>query len=796
MRAYLAARWLKRLRSANCPLQAIHDLLFAEVYENALIRPAARVTAAWLSLWDSEIVREVIARDPMLLMDAGDPASLSPAVRADVLQAGIDRLIADAELRPIHDHDKLRRFTTPELSGPVRTIWVAHHSNGSVRELLLMMIWLGRLAPCVDLALDAALMVTSERIGQLFAGRAVATLGDATSNTRFANHIRAHAAQLSPVIVWDAAEHLFPGYLSVGDLLTLLDQVADENGYGFRRQGADFAAKLESSDQLIPFIEAILDRARRTIEPPGTFEPDGATALYGPGLATAAMRLMKRSPDDQVPMQAVDAYLWLNKDRHPPRSREVAELSLKDELCRTSARRRIVFWRTAERLNGPSPFHNNPLTHHFQLEFFGWPGGLELNDLDWLLQDMPARALPDERQLALSAAHWIWKNNGSDTEVLTQIAAAARLDPTLAQLHDGWLSPQPEDEEMQRLYAEMAVDKAKHEADQAKRDASWRQFVDDMRADTAQIRKIEPRADNTVDGRLYNLWKLAKSVCAKDSKFAFDSLAPIEPVLGADLTEALSEALIRFWRSRRPILRTDRAPEQRNLLLDFDCMAIAAVSLEANRRPAWATALTFDDAALAVRFATLELNGFPPWLSGLANGQPAAVASVLVGEVAKELDESGEAARPDVLDRLTRAEPAVVTAVALGLLNELEARVDLAGPALETLLGVLVLGLQGDQAARLSAMALDRAATTPDLGSAGEYFAAAFASNPSAAIDRLIRRLDDLSPADQTALATAFLPKLFGDHFFLPSDAAQLRHPLRRAYPPGPGCLSDNSRSR
>ena len=173
---------------------------------------------------------------------------------------------------------------------------------------------------------------------------------------------------------------------------------------------------------------------------------------------------------------------------------------------------------------------------------------------------------------------------------------------------------------------------------------------------------------------------------------------------------------------------------------------------------------------MAARFATLELNGFPPWLSGLANGQPAAVASVLVGEVAKELDESGEAARPDVLDRLTRAEPAVVTAVAFGLLNELEVRVDLAGPALETLLGVLVLGLRGDQAARLSAIALDRAAMTPDLGSAGDYFAVAFAFDPGAAINLLIRRLDDLSPADQTTLATAFLPKLFGDHFFRPTQ--------------------------
>ena len=695
-------------------------------------------------------------------MNGGDPASLSLPIRRKVLEGLVSRLVADPDLHPIYDHDKLRRFTTSELSELVRVIWFSQRSTSSVRSLLLMMIWLGRLVSCVDLALNAALTVDGERMEQLFGARAVTTVGDEASRGQLADHIRRHAVRLPPLVVWDALEHLFPAHLTIDDLLIVLDCVPQEMGYGFRFDGPKFATKLNSVDQLTFFIEAILVRVRRIVEPAGTLELKGVVGLFGPTLAVAAMRLMKRSPDDQAPTAAIDAYLWLNKDRYAQRARETEELSLKDELCRTSIRRRTTFWRAAERLNGPSLYDSQPMNNYLLLEFYGWPGGLELNDLDWLLQDMLLRGSEDDHQLALSAAHWVWQNNKSDPKILTQISSAAQHDPNLKKLHELWVSPRAQDHEIQRFIAESAAQKAQHEAEQAKRDASWWQFIEEMRADTAEIRAIRPRADNTVDGRLYNLWKLARSACAKDSKFEFDSLAAIQPVLGAGLTEALNHALVAFWRSRRPVLRSDRPPGERNLISDLDSMAISAISLEASGNSSWAVSLTFDDAALAAQFATLELNGFPTWLGGLANEQPSAVASVLVREVFKRLDET-ESTWLDVLERLTRADLPIVRAVGPGLLNALDARPDISGSILRDILEVIIRGLRSEQVFYLRDIALNRAASSRDLSVSGTYFAAAFACDPTATIDRLVYRLDHLSPIDQTTLATAFLPKLFGE---------------------------------
>jgi hypothetical protein len=770
VRAFLAARWLRRLRDANCPLPEIEALLFAEVYEHALIRPAARATAAWLSLRDTDIARGVMVREPMLLMTAGDPASLPTATRAAVLDTWVGVLLADPSQRPIYDHDKLRRFSTPDLVEPIRTLWATHRHHGQTRLLLLMMIWLGRLSACLDIALEAAIGPDSNEMGLIFAGRAVAAMGGADALGALGAHLRATAGSLSALFVWEAVEALFPSVVSIDDLFAFIDQVANDEGYGFSRMGEKLAGKLERPDALAAFIQGVLARARAIDEPPGTYEYMGASGQFGPALAAAAMRLMKRSQDDEAPLPAVDAYLWLNRDRHAPRTVKAAETTLKMELCRTSARRRALFWRAAERLN-PSLFGANPLTHHYQLSFFGWPGGLELADLNWLLQDMPVGATADDRQLALSAAHQVWQDNGMDPAVLARIeAAAAQAEPRLAQMLQMWLSPQSESPEMLALKAQNAELTARHESERAKRDASWKEFLDEMRAEVAQIRDLVPRTDNSVDRRLYQLWVLARSVCARNNEYAFDSLAPVEPLFGPDLTRAFEAALVRFWRAWTPILRTDREVGKRNMVSEIDCIGIAAISVEASRSPDWALSLSDQEAALATRFATLELNGFPTWLTPLAAARPAAVGTALAAEVARELEEIGDGPFVSILDRLPRAADAIKAAVAPALLEKLEARTQYFGRSLPQLLGLLVRGLAPTQAGRLAMLALERAANTTDLPIVGDYLSALFALQPNAAMALLTERLDVLSPEDQTSLATSLLPKLFGHDVFRPLE--------------------------
>jgi hypothetical protein len=85
VRSYLAARWLRRLRKINLSHSELFDLLFATTYGVEAIKPSMQETAAWLAIWDEEVAREIIKRDPSLLLTAGDLASLATSLRSAAL---------------------------------------------------------------------------------------------------------------------------------------------------------------------------------------------------------------------------------------------------------------------------------------------------------------------------------------------------------------------------------------------------------------------------------------------------------------------------------------------------------------------------------------------------------------------------------------------------------------------------------------------------------------------------------------------------------------------------------------
>jgi hypothetical protein len=243
VRGYLAARWLHRLRNSNLSHRDLFELLFATTYGIALIKPSMQETAAWLAIWDEEIAREVVQRDPSLLLTAGDPASLRTSVRELALTNVIEQLAADQRLRLL-DHDSVKRFARPDLGDIIRTLWAGHHANTEARQLLLQLIWLGELRNCTDLAEAAFTAYSDDRYTRIIAGRALAATGDEAAKRRYAKLIKDNCAALPNILVWDAIDGLFPHLLDVDDLLSILSAVdiADaDGGLGFKRQSVGLA---------------------------------------------------------------------------------------------------------------------------------------------------------------------------------------------------------------------------------------------------------------------------------------------------------------------------------------------------------------------------------------------------------------------------------------------------------------------------------------------------------------------------------------------------------------------------
>lgn len=770
VRAHLAARWLHRLRQANLPQRRLHDLLFSRTYGVELIKPSMLETAAWLSLWDESVAAEVIRRAPFLLFTAGDPASLPPATRQTVLTALLERMRRDEEI-PLLDLGSLARFAQPDIAPALRAIWETDKGNDEIRRFVLRMIWIGKLDECADIAEAASFGQFPDLYTAITAGRALLAAGDDRQRTNYAEYIRQNCALVPATVVWEAVEDLFPRLISVDDLLAILTVVhlGDDEGGGFNLDwhGAELTAKLTSTADLTRLIEGLLSQLEPEPNDPDADDSSSRGAQYATTLVTAAEQLLERSPLNVAPAAAIDAVLRVGDrrfDRTQSRLKKGADAV--EQLHRTPERRRAAFWRAADRLANHRSLTGRPLLHAFQMSFLGWPPGLVLGDIDWLLADAPGRERTTERQLAINAALSLWFNEGEQDEALkARIAAVVATDSDMQAAYTEWMTPRVKSAEEIKSEEELEESMRAGKQAQAEREQSWVDFVTEMCADPVKLQQLLPTAPDTVDGRVYDLWQLLRQAVRGSSHYAIDTVAPIAEIAGPEVAAAFADRLAEIWRSWSPTLHSERPPNERNQIGMIDCMCIAGVSIEAASRPTWAAQLSVEQAVRAAEYATLEINGFPDWIGALAAAWPVAVEQVLAKEAASDLDNPTPGIHYQTLEDIYRGPDSLAQLMSPALWRELQARPDLNQLALRPLLHILVRGLPEVEKGDLYTLVLHRFQDTDDPQVSARYLGAAYAINAQGATDALAAKLDRLGEAEKTALVERVLPQIFGSRW-------------------------------
>lgn len=317
VRSYLAARWLKRRRAENAPLKELLDMLFADSYGIRLIKPSLRQTAAWLAIWDADVAREVVAREPLLLLTEGDPGSLSLSIRTQALNGAVAEMRKSGDRLVQFEQDTLRRFSTPDLAAEIRRLWTKYKAHTEVRELLLRMIGLGRLKACADIAAEALFGAYTDRHTLVFAGRAVAATADAKTVARYAKRIKTDAATLPARVLWEALDHLFPAVITVNELLAIVggmsEAVRDES-LSMQIQGREFAWRLTTRADLETLISGLL--AQLGVGDPSPYSAETSTEkAYFPILIETAHALLKLAAENEASLLAIDAALRIGERR-------------------------------------------------------------------------------------------------------------------------------------------------------------------------------------------------------------------------------------------------------------------------------------------------------------------------------------------------------------------------------------------------------------------------------------------------------------------------------------------------
>ena len=209
------------------PVRTLKRLLFADLYGERLVKPSMRPIAAWVALWDQDVCREVLEREPEVLLTHGDPGSLPMAVRRTLLRAftgayghggsrGLDVPLAE-----------VRRLAHPELAAVIRELWMGEASNPEVRDLLLEMMWQGGIEGCADIAAAAAQDAKLTWYQRVTATRALLACNLVQAVREVVESVLSEPEKWPDRFVHVMAGDLFPGILSVDELITLVERTRE-----------------------------------------------------------------------------------------------------------------------------------------------------------------------------------------------------------------------------------------------------------------------------------------------------------------------------------------------------------------------------------------------------------------------------------------------------------------------------------------------------------------------------------------------------------------------------------------
>lgn len=651
---YLAAKRLEALLARGIAIKAIKRLLFAETAQgNRVVRPSMRPVAAWLALWRETIFDDIVAIDPAVVLDHGDPQSLRPAQRTHALEAYVSLNGAGGWRGLKTPSIQVHRFASAELSEPINHLWRSGIENPEVRDLLLEIIGAGKLTACADIAHDVAMNTACSVREREAAIDALMRLDDARLE-RLASSIESDPATWPDAIARPATVALFPRFLSVSRLSNILKRVRENpraiGDLGYHLPRAIETAELPSSylnDLRQALTALIVEDLRWDTEKYPHFRtkrPDLMQAFI-----SACHRQCRQGIRTEDWTTSCLLAIRLFGGEH---SFDAAKNDLQRALADLpSGDREIAFWKEDAFLQSVHP-HTDIWHRVYEAAD---RSGLRLTaekDATWIrkcLADKNASLEQREMMLWVEMTALMQGAKSSLNELRPFVADA----PRLAQIIDNRLKPSKTDEDIKRMEARRVADRTKYEKRDAKAHASWVEFWREIVNEPDKA--FDPKkAQNTA----WNLWQ-AMERSGSESRASGWNRRFVEAQFGKEVADRLRVAMCAAWRNDRPTLRSERSAEEKGRFLvrwQFGLAAIAAEAEDAN----WATSLTEAEAALACRYAPLELNGFPSWLDSLVAIHPAAVDRVLGRELDLSLREPGDAQSYSMqLQNVRYATPAV-----------------------------------------------------------------------------------------------------------------------------------------
>jgi hypothetical protein len=656
---YLAAAQLNAMLKRGVSVKAIKRLLFVETAQGMpVVRPSMGPVAAWLALSCASIFKNIVDTDPAVILDYGDPQSLTPAQRIAALRAYVARY-GDGGWRGLNrSRIQIHRFAGPELTDSVNELWAQGIENLEVRELLLQIIGAGKLSGCADLAYATAMtekLTVSERS---LAIEALLQINDSRLDGLSAS-IAADSARWPDAIASHAMISLLPTYMPVTRLSQILKRLRKD-----KRTVGDLNYYLPNAIEHSDIAQKYLDQLRQALidlisdglsweeyKYPNlqTKRPD-----LKPALIAVCLRQAREGIRTECWINATLLAIFLSTEGHNTTD---ALNELRQALAELSAdAREAGFWNAV-----------GLLTRHHQFEdasmlpfYIRQNGGIRLNDERdalWVRRRLSDLCEPVERREIMLWNELHRLNQGTPRPDLLAVLIPLVADtPRLLAITENQLKPREQSEEQRQFDEEIAQNTKDALVREAEVRASWVSFREEV-VQSPDLAFANDRAEATAR----DTWQAARFAGSQNAASGWKRQF-IEQHFGKAIADRLRVTMMALWRAGKPSLRSERPDVEKNTYSSHWEFGFAGIVAEAED-PNWAARLNEQEAELACRYAPIQLNGFPPWLEALAVTHPTAVDNTLGEELSLSLRETSDAGAHSMYLQNIKQAPPILSAL-------------------------------------------------------------------------------------------------------------------------------------
>lgn len=634
---FLAAKWLARLLTRNCPYEEIEDVLFAVIEGQPTIRPSLEPVAAWLAgMSDVPTVGRLRQR---LLKSAsdihlryGDSAALSLEYRRSILKALVERYTGRNRVSINWNGDALRRIATPELSSDVSEHLVSAKTPEDLKLDLLMLVAHGRLLDCCSVAADMLADAKVSENVRRYAATAIRDAGKPNVRRCAFDNVMA-MPNPSSRLIGCIVEATFPEIISVDELFGLLRRSPE-----IRRFSVDLPYFLRKHlDRVLTphAATAVLQAAVRLLREPPLIESRSVSKRYAWIVELLPLCLHFVLSQPVVPQGVVDLVvdavdLLESRNLHgwweKPLRGDIEE-TLAADLDSHAGVKRAIYWRRVkrhrERYSGDPAIHS--LHGSYEVAKFS------AVDIGWLKDEIAAgKLLAVDRQLMLGHMLALAASDGSfwriiRNDLMPAVGADLRLWGFVARWSlvqwwwpvKWWFLRQRHsgvgDRYWWRSKSRLLKDKWIFLKDWY---WIWRHL-----ATLKQGRNAFTLAQIVMDSR--------RSSANRDKV----DWGAIENKWGRVIGQSIRSGCESIWRLHSPLYPFEK-PD--NSVEWFVLAGLPGLDSLWQRGALDFLAMTGQEVELATRYACRELNGFPEWFSQLLTQRPSETGAALMQAITGE----------------------------------------------------------------------------------------------------------------------------------------------------------------